>query len=706
MSHHRPRREPRVHWFLLVLGLLVLLAELCLNGVIQHVGAEGSEALPPPSGTASVPTELSGGGPVLRIASDGTVASREMPAGTVALTFDDGPDPEWTPKILDLLGRYDAHATFFVIGSKVNEHPELTRRIAAEGHELGVHTFTHAQLAGIPSWRRDAELSLTLNAIAAATGQTTALMRPPYSSETDAVTDAEYAAQRDAAESGYLVVLADHDTKDWSNPGVTAIVTAAQPAKGAGAVVMMHDGGGDRSQTLAALETLLPAWQKAGYAMSTVSAGLALPQPAAAGTTVKLRGHAMRAAQHVAGWLSRAMIILLNVAVGLALLRLGVQLITARIHRRRHAKPSSRRLQYLGPVTVIVPAYNEAANIADTVRSLVASDYPNVEVIVVDDGSTDETAAIVHGLRLRGVRLLRQENAGKPAALNNGIRHARTGIVILVDGDTVFERDAVGRLIQPFVDPYVGAVSGNTKVANRDGLLGRWQHLEYVMGFNLDRRMFEIGECMPTVPGAIGAFRRDALFDIGGVPDVTLAEDTDLTMALIRAGWQVVYEQSAVAWTEAPASLHQLWRQRYRWCFGTMQAMWKHRRALIDRGPSGRLGRRGLGYLVVFQILLPLAAPAVDMYAIYGLFFLPLSTVAAVWFGFLLLQAATAAYALRLDGESLGPLWTLPLQQVVYRQLMYLVVVQSTVTALTGIRLKWQRIARTGQAGEALEVRP
>jgi cellulose synthase/poly-beta-1,6-N-acetylglucosamine synthase-like glycosyltransferase len=222
------------------------------------------------------------------------------------------------------------------------------------------------------------------------------------------------------------------------------------------------------------------------------------------------------------------------------------------------------------------------------------------------------------------------------------------------------------------------------------------------MGFNLDRRMFEIGECMPTIPGAIGAFRRGVLVDVGGVPSTTLAEDTDLTMAIVRSGWRVVYEESAIAWTEAPSTLRQLWRQRYRWCFGTMQAMWKHRRALLDRGASGRLGRRGLVYLIVFQFLLPLAAPAVDIYGLYGLLFLPWLTVAAVWFGFVLLQAFTAAYALRLDGERLGPLWTLPFQQIVYRQLMYLVVIQSTIAALAGIRLRWQRVARTGVAGEAL----
>jgi cellulose synthase/poly-beta-1,6-N-acetylglucosamine synthase-like glycosyltransferase len=244
----------------------------------------------------------------------------------------------------------------------------------------------------------------------------------------------------------------------------------------------------------------------------------------------------------------------------------------------------------------------------------------------------------------------------------------------------------------------VGAVSGNTKVANRRGLLGRWQHLEYVIGFNLDRRMFDIARCMPTVPGAIGAFRGAAVRDVGGVSAQTLAEDTDFTMAVIRAGWQVVYEPAAIAWTEAPASLRQLWRQRYRWCYGTMQAIWKHRQALAQRGAAGRLGRRGLGYLLLFQVLLPLCAPMVDVYGLYGLLFLPLTKVAAVWAGFTAVQIATAGYALWLDRERYGPLWSLPLQQIVYRQLMYLVVFQSTVTALLGGRMRWHRMARTGAA--------
>jgi cellulose synthase/poly-beta-1,6-N-acetylglucosamine synthase-like glycosyltransferase/peptidoglycan/xylan/chitin deacetylase (PgdA/CDA1 family) len=697
-SHRWQRREPRAHWLLLVLALLVLLGELCFNGYVSHVGAEGLGPQPPARGLPA-PADVTSARPVVALDPAGKATSRGMPAKTVAITFDDGPDPRWTPQILDILARHHAHATFFVIGSQVNEHPDLARRMVAEGHELGSHTFTHAELATVPTWRRRLELNLAQNAISGATGRTTDLLRPPYSSEPDAVTGPDYAALRDAAADGYLIVLTDQDSEDWRRPGVEAIVKAATPAAGKGAVVMMHDGGGDRSQTVAGLDTLLTRLSGQGYRFTTISEGLGLDGMAQASPVQHVRGQALRTAQLSGEWLAKVLLWVMNVAVGLAVLRLLFQVILARAHVRRVW--SAQRRHYMGPVSVIVPAYNEAANIAATVRSLAASDYPHFEIIVVDDGSTDGTGDIVERLGVPGVRVVRQENAGKPAALNHGIYYARADLLVLVDGDTVFRRDALGELVQPFADPAVGAVSGNTKVANRKGFLGRWQHLEYVIGFNLDRRMFDIAECMPTIPGAIGAFRRQTLIDAGGVSDQTLAEDTDLTMAVVRAGWRVVYVESAIAWTEAPATVRQLWRQRYRWCYGTMQAVWKHRRALAERGPAGRLGRRGLAYLVVFQVMLPLAAPAVDVYALYGLIFLPALQVAAIWLSFVVLQAATAAYALHLDRERWGPLWSLPFQQVVYRQLMYLVVIQSVVTALVGSRLRWHRMQRTG-AAEAL----
>jgi cellulose synthase/poly-beta-1,6-N-acetylglucosamine synthase-like glycosyltransferase len=273
----------------------------------------------------------------------------------------------------------------------------------------------------------------------------------------------------------------------------------------------------------------------------------------------------------------------------------------------------------------------------------------------------------------------------------------------MVDGDTVFEPEALRRLVQPLGDPLVGAVSGNTKVGNRRGLLGRWQHIEYVTGFNLDRRMYEVLQCTPTVPGAIGAFRRAALEEVGGVAGDTLAEDTDLTLAIGRTGCRIVYAQDARAWTEAPSSLGDLWRQRYRWSYGTMQAVWKHKGALLSRNPrERRIGRLALPYMILFQILLPIAAPLVDLFAFYGLVFGNAPLVLAFWLGFNALQLLLAAYAFRLDNEPLGPLWALPLQQFVYRQLMYVVIIESTVSALVGARAHWRHLTRTGQ----VDVKP
>jgi len=668
---------------------------LALAGLTS--GATGTGTGRPAGATADA---VAGQGPVLDL-RDGRVASAAPPRRTVVLTFDDGPDPEWTPAILEVLRRHDVPATFFVVGEAVTAHPELVRAELADGHEVGAHTYGHVDLGSVPGWRRELELSLTQLALAAATGRHTNLFRPPYSSTPSEVDDEDLGVLRSVSEHGYLVVLADLDSRDWERGGVDRIVEAATPAGHQGAIILMHDGGGDRSQTVAALDLLVDRLQRRGDRFATVSELLDLPT-AGVDVPVGSRGRWQAEVAVAAIRISRAVTRALGWAlVPLGLLAVGrtlVVLVLARRHRRRvRGEGEAAR----SPVSVVVPAYNEEAGIEATVRSLLASAHPDVEVVVVDDGSTDATAAIVGRFEADGVRLLRQANGGKARALAAGIGAARHDVVVIADGDTVFEPRTIPRLLAPFADDRVGAVSGNTKVANRRGLLGRWQHVEYVMGFNLDRRMYEELECMPTVPGAVGAFRRSALLEVGGPSDDTLAEDTDLTMAVNRAGWRVVYAEDAVAWTEAPADLSGLWRQRYRWCYGTLQAIWKHRAAVRDR--RSPLGRRGLPYLLAFQVVLPVLAPIIDVFALYGLVFLDPAPVLAYWIGFNLLQLATADYALRLDGESRRVLWVVPLQQFVYRQVMYLVVVQSLVTAVAGVALPWQRVDRRGAAGAALE---
>jgi peptidoglycan/xylan/chitin deacetylase (PgdA/CDA1 family)/GT2 family glycosyltransferase len=688
---------PRTHWLLLVFVLLLLGGMLTLDGLVHHeVGAEGAGGPHVPVSSAQVPSAILNGGPVIDTRGGGAHSYSVLP-GRVALSFDDGPDPEWTPKVLAVLAKYRVPATFFLVGGRVAEQPGLVRAEVAAGDEVGVHTFTHDDLGTASAWRRGFEFAQTQSVIEGAAGVSTPLLRPPYSSEADALDDLDWTALKNAGEHGYLVVLTNRDSQDWQRPGVARIVANVLPPAGTpGLLVMMHDSGGDRSQTVAALDLLIPLLKARGYTFATVSGAIGAPSPlVTAGAAVRLRGSALIWAVQASDLTVTALGWAILVAGVLSVLRFALLLATARRHARRRRRPWGPVVHE--PVSVVVPAHNEQAGIDATLISLLATKYP-MEIIVVDDGSTDGTAAAVERYRSLGVRLIRQPNAGKPAALNTGIAHAGHRLLVLLDGDTVFQPDAIHHLVQPFGDPGIGAVSGNAKVANRTGLLGRWQHIEYVVGFNLDRRFYDLAGCMSTVPGAIGAFRREALIDVGGVSDDTLAEDTDLTMAVVRAGWRVVYEEKAVAWTEAPANLGQLWKQRYRWSYGTMQAMWKHRRSVWQDGGSGRLGRRGLPYVLLFQVLLPLLAPLIDVFAVFGLVFGDATRMGEVWLGFLAVQFAASWYAFTLDRESRRVLWTLPLQQFVYRQLMYLVVMQSVVTAVLGTRLRWQRLDRLGLA--------
>ncbi|MEU1839672.1 glycosyltransferase [Micromonospora chersina] len=685
----------------------VLLVEAYANARFRPDHVRGAED------QVTVPTEILSGGPVLDARGDQPRTYR-LPARTIALTFDDGPDPTWTPRVLDVLRRHDTPATFFVIGSEVARHPDLARRVAAEGHELGVHTFTHPDASLLPAWRQRMEYAQTQMAIVHAAGVRTSLLRFPYSSVPSAVDDANWPVIRRAAEQGYLTVVNDLDGEDWARPGVDAIVRNLTPAGDAGAVVLLHDAGGDRSQTLAALDRYIPLMRARGYTFTTVSAGInrARPDaPAYAGNVTASTADRWRAAPvcwaiRLADGVLRGLALIFVVVGLLMLIRTVMLLLLARrLARRRRAQRWPWGVT-TAPVSVIVPAYNERAGIVATVRSLVANDHPGIEVIVVDDGSTDGTADLVDSLGLPGVRVIRKPNGGKATALNTGLLYASHDIIVTVDADTVFEPDAIRRLVEPFTDPGIGAVAGNVKVANRHRLLGQWQHIEYVIGFSLDRRFYEKLGCIPTVPGAIGAFRRRALTTVGGMSGDTLAEDTDVTMAVLRAGWRVVYQDRARAWTEAPASVGDLWRQRYRWSYGTLQSMWKHRGAIRDRGTGTRFGRFGLPMLALFGVLLPLLGPVLDLLAVYGLFFLDTTKTAVAWLVMLAVQLLTAAVAFKLDREPLRPLLTLPIQQFAYRQLMYLVLARSMVTALTGARLGWRRVKRAGEPVAGTPVAP
>ncbi len=692
----------------LVTGLFALLANVLLAEAYTHPGFGPDSLGDQDDADKAVPVAVHEGGPVIDT-SGGRTQSFRLPARTIALTFDDGPDPRWTPQVLAVLRRYHVHATFFLVGSQVSKYPKLARQLVADGNEIGSHTFTHPQLATLPKWRRDLEYAQTQSAIGYATGVSTSLLRPPYSSLPDAVDDQSWSTMRSAGRQGYLTVLNDADSRDWARPGVPAIVRNATPPGDAGAIVLMHDAGGDRSETVAALDRFIPAMQQRGYEFTTVSEGIGQSVAAAnppAPSGVRWRGGALVWSIQLADGTWHILWALLLAVGALTLIRtLFVFIVAVRHARRRNQGAWSWGSPVTEPVSIIVPAFNESKTIAAAVRSLALSAHPGVEVIVVDDGSTDGTADAVEAVGLGNIRVVRVPNGGKATALNVGVALARHDLLVMVDADTVVDTDSIHRLVQPFADPAVGAIAGNVKVGNRRGLVGRWQHIEYVIGFNLDRRLYDTLDCIPTIPGALGAFRRQAVADAGGVSIQTIAEDTDLTMAIHRAGWRVVFEPSAVAHTEAPATLRQLWKQRYRWSYGTMQAMWKHRRSVVESGSSGRFGRRGLPMIALFTVFLPLFAPLLDVMAVYGMLFLDQWQTVLGWVVMLIVHVITAVLAFRLDRERLRPLWTLPLQQLLYRQIMYILLIESTLSALSGRRLGWQKLSRTGEVAVAATQR-
>ncbi|NEB04807.1 glycosyltransferase [Streptomyces sp. SID13726] len=690
----RRRRLP-MRLLLPVLVLVALMAMLMLRGYV-HSEILADHRIQAEASTDKVPEKIIDGGPVIDTRS-GRATSLRMPDRRIVLTFDDGPDPTWTPKVLDVLKKHHAHAVFFVTGTMTSRYPDLVKRMVDEGHEVGLHTFNHPDLSFQSKKRIDWELSQNQLALAGAAGIRTSLFRPPYSSFADAMDNKSWPVTEYIGTRGYITVVNNTDSEDWQKPGVRKIITNATPKPGKGAIVLMHDSGGDRHQTVQALDRFLPEMQDKGYEFDNLTEALDAPTAHTPVTGPELwKGKAwiflVQASEHITDVLVVGLAIIGSLVIG----RFALMLLLSGVHARRVRRRDFRWGEPVTePVSVLVPAYNEAKCIENTVRSLMASEHP-IEVIVIDDGSGDGTARIVEAMGLPNVRVVRQLNAGKPAALNRGLANARYDIIVMMDGDTVFEPSTVRELVQPFGDARVGAVAGNAKVGNRDSLIGAWQHIEYVMGFNLDRRMYDILRCMPTIPGAVGAFRRSALERVGGMSDDTLAEDTDITMAMHRDGWRVVYAEKARAWTEAPESVQQLWSQRYRWSYGTMQAIWKHRRALVERGPSGRFGRVGLPLVSLFMVVAPLLAPLIDVFLLYGVVFGPTQKTIVAWLGVLAVQVVCAAYAFRLDRERMTHLISLPLQQILYRQLMYVVLLQSWITALTGGRLRWQKLRRTG----------
>ena len=651
----------------------------------------------------------------------------EMP-GKIALTFDDGPDPQWTPKILDILKEKGVHATFFIIGENGAAYPRLVQRALAEGHDLGNHTFTHPNLGETPNGVAALELNATQRLIEALTGRSTRLCRPPYLGDAEPTSAEEIAPMQEAERLGYLIVGLKVDPDDWQKPAPELIVervlaqaTDPDPEK-RGQIVLLHDAGGDRAATVAALPKLIDALRAKGFEFATVSELARLtrdeampPVPVDDASPV-----VNRYVFFTYSWLQGAVTTLFLAAIALGLARLlalcGLALIGRARANKRGVPADADELS----VSVLIPAFNEAKVIAASVRQILASTHRKVRIIVIDDGSTDGTSDVVRTSFAgdQRVSLVTTQNGGKARAINLGLAHADGDIIVVLDADTQFESQTISRLVRWFADPTVGAVAGNAKVGNRLNMLTRWQALEYVTAQNLERRALATLGCITVVPGAVGAWRREAVVKLGGFPSNTLAEDQDLTIMVQRAGYKALFDQQAIAWTEAPDTMNGLAKQRFRWAFGTLQCLWKHRR--VNLNPRyGALGLVAMPQVWMFQIALALLSPLIDLALIYQILrtltdYLQhgeqfnssnLMITATYYAVFMAVDLTAAVIAFLLEKkEDRSLLWWLVLQRFGYRQIMYYVVAKSVLRALQGRLVGWGKLERKATVKTAAEA--
>ena len=630
----------------------------------------------------------------------------------VALTFDDGPNEDYTPKILDILKRKKVPATFFVTGVNIENNIPLIRRIYREGHEIGNHTFTHPNLEVTSDNRERIELRSTRLLLESILGYSTLLFRPPYITDAEPKNLFQIKSLAVAHDEGFISVTTFIDPNDWQED-VTAdtIVARAEAsmyvsAEKRGNIILLHDEGGERSQTIIALPKIIDLYEKQGYQFVTVSELMGKTRDQVM-PKVESKFKFTETLDLIFFSLTYAWDHFLNgfffVAIFLIITRLIAIAILAIIQRIKEKKEIAPDPNYKPKVSIIVPAFNEELNAERTVHNLLKSKYADLEVIFVDDGSKDETYAKVKATFANDSRVtvLTKPNGGKAAALNFGIERANGEILVCIDADTVLPADAIPKMIPYFANQEVGAVAGNVRVGNTLNMLTNWQSIEYITSQNFDRRAFDAVNAILVVPGAIGAFRKTVMKEIDGFTTDTLAEDCDLTLRILRAGYQIRSCNEALALTEAPETLNMFLKQRSRWTFGMMQSFWKHR-DLLFVSRKLNLSWIALPNLLIFNFIIPIFSPIVDILFIAGLFTYDAPQYIFFYLLYYVIDCIISFMAYKFDKQkfTVKTAAYLFVQRFIYRQLLFYVLFKSYKKAIKGELVSWGVLKRTGNVVE------
>jgi len=642
----------------------------------------------------------------------------------LVLTFDDGPDPRFTSQILDILGRKHVPASFFLVGLNAENNIPVVKRMYREGHEIGNHTFTHPNVAEISHRRAILEMESTRLLIECITGHSTILFRAPYNADFEPEKMEELLPVAIARTKNYLDVGESIDPLDWE-PGTPAdsivarVIRRKEELNAAGLsgnIILLHDAGGDtRKATVEALPKIIDYFQSRGYTFTTIAdllqkkkEDLMPPVPKGSGYYLVEINYGLAEFGY---WMGHFLFSLFIIFIILSISRIVIMAWLAWKEVKKTKAFSFGAITDFHAVSIIVPAYNEEVNAVASLRNLLKTDYPNYDIIFVDDGSKDNTyekvkAAFEHDAR---VKVFTKPNGGKASALNFGIAHSNAQFVICIDADTKLKHDAVSQLMkhflvsQPGVDKeMIGAVAGNVKVGNEVNMLTKWQTIEYISSQNFDRKAFSYLNAITVVPGAIGAFRKDAIEDAGGFTTDTLAEDCDLTIRILRTGYIVANEPNAIALTEAPESMRMFIKQRFRWSFGVMQTFWKHRDALFNQKYRW-LGWIAMPNILIYQYIIPSVIPLADLFMFIGLITGNAEKIVLYYFLFILVDLFVAIVAFRFENEKISRLiWLIP-QRLIYRWLMWFVLYKAVRRAFKGELQNWGVLKRTGHVKE-LEV--
>jgi len=618
----------------------------------------------------------------------------------VVLTFDDGPDPAYTPVILEILKKENIPGAFFLIGEQVLKYPQIAKTIVSQGYEVGNHTFSHPETdLDKPSdqVRIEYELNFSQNAIVSATGVKTKLFRSPYWGAEDKISMNSLVLATFALDKGYLMSSPTLDSFDYREETVEKIIQNSTSTASRPIVLLFHDGGGDRGKTVAALPAIINFYKGQGYhfeKLSTLAGQPTMVQPSVfedVTSNISVLGY-----KFLKGF-PRFLNPIFLFGLFFTLVYSGSIVLLSLLEIRRNARLKKALAgSYQPAVTILVPAYNEERVIAKTIQSILNSDYPKLKLFVIDDGSTDRTFTIAKVFeRDSRVKVLHKENGGKFSALNLGLKMVKTPVYIALDSDTQILRDTVSRLVRFFQKESVGAVAGNVKVGNRGSLLGIMQAIEYIMSLNLERNAYSFLNSILVVPGALGAWRTSVVKRVGGYLSNTLTEDAELTIRILRGGYKIVYDKDSIAYTEAPVGIGALIKQRLRWTFGIFQTLFAHRDLIFKRNQKF-LGFVVLPFTAFIQVPIMLLTPLMDILAIYFLFFVSAKMVINYFVLYLTIRIVLGITAFVVSRESPWLLIFMPLQRIYYQPILYAALYQAILRVLRGSGLTWRKVEHYG----------